>query len=95
MAISDTIACAKKKPCDKENHGWREVPPVTVLCQVFDLPAGHLPAKSVSNENKNAALRRWPPAPSERFKTTIQNEPGGPHIRLLTREAAGRVRHSI
>jgi hypothetical protein len=25
--------------CDKENHGWREGRPVTVLCQVFD-PAG-------------------------------------------------------
>ena len=21
--------------CDKENHGWREGPPVTVLCQSF------------------------------------------------------------
>ena len=21
--------------CDKENHGWREGPPVTVLCQRF------------------------------------------------------------
>ena len=26
--------------CDKENHGWREGPPVTVLCQGFDLLAG-------------------------------------------------------
>jgi len=30
--------------CDKENHGWREGPPVTVLCQVFDLLAGPSPS---------------------------------------------------
>ena len=38
--------------CDKKNHGWREGPPVTVLCQVFDLLAGPSPSRlnSVSNE---------------------------------------------
>jgi hypothetical protein len=30
--------------CDKENHGWREGPPVTVLCQVFDPLAGPSPS---------------------------------------------------
>src|ERR1035438_10853356 len=40
--------------CDKENHGWCEGPPVTVLCQSFR-SAGRaftLPAKSVSNEKR-------------------------------------------
>ena len=31
--------------CDKENHGWREGPPVTVLCQSFDLLAGPSPSR--------------------------------------------------
>jgi len=26
--------------CDKENHGWREGPPLTVPCPSFDLLAG-------------------------------------------------------
>jgi hypothetical protein len=30
--------------CDKENHGWREGPPVTVLCESFDLLAGPSPS---------------------------------------------------
>jgi hypothetical protein len=30
--------------CDKKNHGWREGPPVTVLCQVFDPLAGPSPS---------------------------------------------------
>ena len=39
--------------CDKENHGWREGPPLTVPCQSLDLPAGlHPPAKSVSNKKR-------------------------------------------
>jgi hypothetical protein len=40
--------------CDKENHGWREGPPLTVLCESFDLlaPGLHPPAKSASNEKR-------------------------------------------
>jgi hypothetical protein len=54
--------------CDKKNHGWREGPPLTVPCQILDLlPGLHPPAKSVSNENKNTALRCWPPALSEHW----------------------------
>src|SRR3984893_14432982 len=50
--------------CDKENHGWREGPPVTVLRPSFDLLAGPSPSGKVgTNENKNTALRCWPPAP--------------------------------
>ena len=30
--------------CDKENHGWREGPPLTVPCQSFDLLAGPSPS---------------------------------------------------
>ena len=39
--------------CDKQNHGWREGPPLTVLCQSLDLlPGLHAPATSVSNEKR-------------------------------------------
>jgi hypothetical protein len=39
--------------CDKKNHGWCEGPPVTVLCQSFDLLAGPSPsAESDSNEKR-------------------------------------------
>jgi hypothetical protein len=38
--------------CDKENHGWREGPPVTVLCQSFELLAGPSPSGKVSSERK-------------------------------------------
>jgi hypothetical protein len=39
--------------CDKENHGWREGPPLTVLCESSDLLSGlHPPAKSVPNEQR-------------------------------------------
>jgi len=30
--------------CDKENHGWREGPPLTVLWQSVDLLAGPSPS---------------------------------------------------
>ena len=50
--------------CDKENHGWREGPPLTVLCESSDLLAGPSPSGEVSFERKkNTALRCWPPAP--------------------------------
>jgi hypothetical protein len=39
--------------CDKDNHGWREGPPLTVLWQSVDLlPGLHPPAKSISNEKR-------------------------------------------
>jgi len=39
--------------CDKENHGWREGPPLTVLAKVSISWMGlHPPAKSVSNEKR-------------------------------------------
>jgi len=50
--------------CDKENHGWREGPPLTVPCQSFDLLAGPSPSGKISSERKkNTPLRRWPRAP--------------------------------
>jgi hypothetical protein len=52
--------------CDKENHGWREGPPVTVLCQSFDLLAGPSPSGKVSFERKkNTDFRSWPPPPTQ------------------------------
>jgi len=44
--------------CDKENHGWREGPPLTVLCESFDPLAGPSPSGKVSfGRKKNTALR--------------------------------------
>ena len=61
--------------CDKENHGWREGPPLTVLCQSFDLLAGPSPSGKVSFERKkNTALRCRPRAPTQnigRFISTF------------------------
>jgi hypothetical protein len=43
--------------CDKENHGWREGPPLTVPCEGFDLLAGPSPSGKVSfKRKKNTAL---------------------------------------
>ena len=33
------------RQCDKENHGWREGPPLTGSCQSFDLLAGPSPSR--------------------------------------------------
>ena len=39
--------------CDKDNHGWREGPPVTVPPKVpICWPGLHPPAKSISNEKR-------------------------------------------
>jgi hypothetical protein len=38
--------------CDKENHGWREGPPLTVLCESSDPLAGPSPSGKVSFERK-------------------------------------------
>src|SRR5262245_18613700 len=38
--------------CDKENHGWREGPPLTVLCRDFDPWGLHPPGKFSSNEKR-------------------------------------------
>ena len=47
----DVVFCLWQ--CDKNNHGWREGPPLTVLWQSVDLlPGLHPPAKSVSNEKR-------------------------------------------
>src|ERR1022692_3011790 len=47
--------------CDKENHGWREGPPLTVPCESSDLLAGPSPSGKVSFEQKkNTAFRRSP-----------------------------------
>jgi hypothetical protein len=39
--------------CDKENHGWRGGPPLTVAAKVpIRWPGLHPPAKSASNETR-------------------------------------------
>jgi hypothetical protein len=45
--------------CDKENHGRREGPPLTVLCKSFDLLVGPSPSDEVSfKRKKNTAFHR-------------------------------------
>jgi hypothetical protein len=56
--------------CDKENHGWREGPPLTVTCLEFRSEEGlHPPGIFNSNEKRilpSAAIRKrihfgdWP-----------------------------------
>ena len=49
--------------CDKENHGWREGPPLTVPCQSFDLwPGLHPPGKVSLERKKNTAFNRRTPS---------------------------------
>ena len=58
----DVVFCIWQ--CDKENHGRREGPPPTVLCESSDLLAGPSPSGNVSFERKkNTALRRRARAP--------------------------------
>jgi hypothetical protein len=65
--------------CDKENHGWREGPPLTVPCQSFDLLAGPSP----SRQNQLRTKKEYSFAPPGarvsnqnigRFKTTIRSD---------------------
>jgi len=47
--------------CDKENHGWREGPPLTVSWLEFRSVEGlHPPGIFNSNEKKNTAVCRHP-----------------------------------
>ena len=50
--------------CDKENHGWREGPPLTVLCESLDPLAGPSPSGKFSSNEKRIQLshrrRRYP-----------------------------------
>jgi hypothetical protein len=53
----DVVFCLWQ--CDKDNHGWREGPPLTVLWQSVDLLAGPSPSGKVNLERKkNTAFRR-------------------------------------
>jgi hypothetical protein len=50
--------------CDKENHGWREGPPLTVPAKVsICWPGLHPPGKVSFERKKNTPLRRRVPAP--------------------------------
>ena len=64
--------------CDKENHGWREGPPLTVPAKVSICWSGlHPPAKSVSNKRILLCVTGGEPLTQNigRFKTT--SRPGG------------------
>ena len=45
--------------CDKENHGWREGPPLTVLCESLDPLAGPSPSGKFSSNEKRIQLSHW------------------------------------
>jgi hypothetical protein len=54
--------------CDKENHGWREGPPLTVACKRFDLLAGPSPSRHHQIQTKEEYC--FPlPAASSRLRT--------------------------
>jgi hypothetical protein len=62
--------------CDKENHGWREGPPLTVLCESFDLLDGPSPSGKVSfQRKKNTALRLCPRVPHSAHWPVIFGHP--------------------
>ena len=60
--------------CDKENHGWRESPPVTVLCQSFRYAGRAFTLRLSQFRTKTRILLyvvgRQPPQNIGRFKTT-------------------------
>src|SRR5205807_8605176 len=62
--------------CDKENHGWREGPPVTVLCQSFRSAGRTFTLRLNQFRTKTRILLyvvgRLPPQSIGRFKTTIR-----------------------
>ena len=64
--------------CDKENHGWREGPPVTVLCQSFRSAGRAFTLRLNQFRTKTRILLyvvgRLPPQSIGRFKTTIRSE---------------------
>jgi hypothetical protein len=63
--------------CDKDNHGWREGPPLTVLWQSVDLLAGPSPSGKVNFERKkNTAFRRRTRAPHFRHWPVYIHVPG-------------------
>ena len=63
--------------CDKENHGWREGPPLTVPRQSFDLLAGPSPSRQNQLRTKKEYFTALIAAlllsqNIGRFKTTIR-----------------------
>ena len=48
------------RQCDKENHGWREGPPLTVACKRFDLLAGPSPSRQnrIQTKKEYCSTRR-------------------------------------
>jgi hypothetical protein len=64
--------------CDKENHGWREGPPLTVPCQSFDLLAGPSPSRQNQLRTKKEYSFASPGARASnqnigQFKTTMRS----------------------
>jgi hypothetical protein len=43
--------------CDKENHGWREGPPLTLAWKRFDLLAGPSPSRHHQIQTKKNTLQ--------------------------------------
>ncbi len=74
----DVVFCIWQ--CDKENHGWREGPPVTVLCQSFRSAGRAFTLRLNQFERKQEyCLVLFPATPTQnigRFKSVIQPESG-------------------
>ena len=58
MGLPRNDVVFRLRQCDKENHGWREGPPLTVPCQSFDLLAGPSP----SRQNQLRTKKEYPTA---------------------------------
>ncbi len=72
----DVVFCIWQ--CDKENHGWREGPPVTVLCQSFRSAGRAFTLRLNQFERKQEyCLVLFPATPTQnigRFKSVIHSE---------------------
>jgi hypothetical protein len=55
------------RQCDKENHGWREGPPLTVAWKRFDLLAGPSPSRQSQIQTKKEYS--FPPKAAHPFWT--------------------------
>jgi hypothetical protein len=70
----DVVFCIWQ--CDKENHGWREGPPVTVLCQSFRSAGRAFTLRLNQFERKQEyCLVLFPATPTQnigRFKSVIR-----------------------
>ena len=56
MGSPRLVIVFRRWECDKENHGWREGPPLSLAWKRFDLLAGPSPSGKISSNEKRILL---------------------------------------